>query len=198
MLKRVFAMTGAIAMAAGLLAGSLPTSAARAGGSAHDFSFNTPGGAPLPLSDYAGQVLLVVNTATACGFRGQIGDLQELHARFADRGLVVLGVPSNDFGNQEPKSNSEIEGYCEAKYGAQFQMTEKTAVSGSAAHPFYKWAASEFGLQARPYWNFHKYLIGPAGDPVAWFATPVNPTSDQIVREIEAQLARVAAPAAVN
>jgi len=196
MLKPVLAAAGALFMSAGILTTGTPQ--ANAADTAHAFTFQTPGGAPLPLADYAGNLVLVVNTATACGFRGQIGDLQDLHARLGDKGLVVLGVPSNDFGNQEPKANDEIEGYCEGKYGAQFQMTAKTVVSGPDAHPFYQWAAAQFGPEARPYWNFHKYLIGANGEPVAWFATPTKPTAPQIVQTIEAELAKLPHAAAVN
>jgi len=95
-------------------------------------------------------------------------------------------------------SNDEIEGYCESKYGAQFQMTSKTVVSGPDAHPFYRWAAAQFGQEARPYWNFHKYLISAEGKPVAWFATPTKPTAPQIVQAIEAELAKLPQSAAVN
>ncbi|MBO6757038.1 MAG: glutathione peroxidase [Roseibium sp.] len=161
---------------------------------AYAFSFETPEGAPLPLSDFAGQPILVVNTATACGFKNQISGLQHLHERFTEEGLVVLGVPSNDFGNQEPRSNSEMRGYCEAQFGAKFPMTAKTHVKGTKAHPFYKWAVDHFGITARPYWNFHKYLVGPDGQLVAWFATPTKPNAPQIVEAIEQQLRRAAAP----
>ncbi|MEO1112588.1 MAG: glutathione peroxidase [Pseudomonadota bacterium] len=152
------------------------------------FSFEMPDGSALPLSQFSGKPVLVVNTATKCGFSKQIAGLQELHERYAARGLVVIAVPSNDFGNQEPLQSSEIAGFCEAKYGAKYLMTAKTQVKGTQAHPFYRWAAETLGSAARPYWNFHKYLIGPDGSIVAWFSTPTKPTSAKIVRAIEAQL----------
>jgi glutathione peroxidase len=159
---------------------------------AHDFVFQTPSGSDLPLSDYKGKLVLVVNTATACGYSGQIGDLQELWQLFADQGLIVLGVPSNDFGGQEPRSDGEIAGFCEARYGARFPMTIKTHVKGPDAHPFYRWASDTLGVAARPYWNFHKYLVGPDGQIIDWFSTPTKPTSRKVVMAIETQLAKVA------
>ncbi|WP_420339463.1 glutathione peroxidase [Roseibium sp.] len=157
-------------------------------GSAHDFSFELANGLSLPMKEYEGKVVLVVNTATACGFSGQLSGLQELHERYADQGLVVLGVPSNDFGGQEPRKDGEIAAYCEAKYGATFQMTAKTSVRGDTAHPFYQWAVEELGSLARPNWNFHKYLVGPDGSLVSWFGTPAKPTSKAVVAEIEKHL----------
>lgn len=157
-------------------------------GSALRFSFEMPDGSALPLSEFSGKLVLVVNTATKCGFSKQIAGLQELHERYSSRGLVVIAVPSNDFGNQEPLKDSEITGFCQAKYGATYLMTAKTSVKGKLAHPFYRWAAETLGSATRPYWNFHKYLIGPDGSIVAWFSTPTKPTSSKIVRAIEAQL----------
>lgn len=162
--------------------------ARQAGDSALQFSFDMPDGSQLPLEQFAGKTVLVVNTATKCGFSKQLAGLQELHERYSDNGLVVIAVPSNDFGNQEPLKDGEIAGFCEAKYGAKYLMTAKTSVKGKLAHPFYAWAAETLGSAARPYWNFHKYLIGPDGSIVAWFSTPTKPTSSKIVRAIEAQL----------
>lgn len=156
---------------------------------AHAFSFEAQDGSELSLSAYRGKLVLVVNTATECGFAGQIGDLQSLWDRFGDQGLVVLGVPSNDFGGQEPRSNDEIKGYCEARYGARFPMAAKTHVKGKDAHPFYRYTTRKLGLAARPYWNFHKYLIGPEGNILAWFSTPTRPNSKKVVSVIENHLA---------
>lgn len=179
----------------GALAASGPAHAAETKslqtGSAHEFAFDLPNGEALSLKEFEGKVVLVVNTATECGFSGQISGLQELHERYQDRGLVVLGVPSNDFGGQEPRANDEIAGYCEAKYGAQFLMTSKTSVRGEAAHPFYQWAAAELGATARPYWNFHKYIIAGDGSLTGWFATPTTPTSRKLTSAIERELDRL-------
>lgn len=186
----IFGLAGA---SAGISVPALPAAAETAhmkhpDASAHDFVFKSDEGENLPLSDFSGRLVLVVNTATECGFSGQIGGLQTLSERYKDRGLVVLGVPSNDFGGQEPRTDGEIAGYCEATYGASFPMTAKTSVKGEAAHPFYKWAAAELDVTARPLWNFHKYLIGPDGRIVAWFATPTPPLSPDVTSEIERQL----------
>jgi len=156
---------------------------------AHDFSFDMPFGAPLALRDFAGKPVLVVNTATECGFSAQFAGLQQLHQTYGAKGLVVLGVPSNDFGGQEPRADGEIAKYCEAKYGAEFPLTAKTSVRGKEAHPFYLWAAETLGPAARPNWNFHKYLIGPDGRLAAWFPTPVPPTAPAVTGKIETLLA---------
>ena len=159
-----------------------------AGASAHDFTFTAIEGGPLPLANYAGKALLVVNTASFCGFTKQYDALQELWQEYGARGLVVLGVPSNDFGKQEPGTAAEIKRFCETNYHIDFPLTEKTTVSGEDAHPFYKWAAREAGWLARPRWNFHKYLIAPDGSLSDWFSTPTSPTSRRVKRAIEALL----------
>ena len=156
---------------------------------AYDFSFKSISGKPLPLSQFRGKVVLLVNTASQCGFTGQYNNLQSVWSRFREHGLVVLGVPSNDFGNQEPRAEVEIKRFCEVNFNVDFPLTNKVHVTGSLAHPFYQWAASELGFLAMPRWNFHKYLIGPYGNLVDWFSTPTSPTSKKIIKAIEAQLA---------
>lgn len=153
--------------------------------SAHDFGFLSIEGEPLPLSSFAGKAVLVVNTASQCGFTGQYADLQSIWRRYRDRGLVVLGVPSNDFGGQEPGTETQIKKFCEVNYDIDFPLTEKTQVKGPDAHPFYLWAAAEFGAKAKPRWNFHKYLVAPDGRLVDWFSTVTAPTSDRLVKAIE-------------
>lgn len=160
--------------------------------SAYDFSFTSIDGDPLPLSTYQGKTVLIVNTASRCGFTRQYGDLQSVWQTYRDRGLVVLGVPSNDFGNQEPGTEAEIKRFCEVNFNVDFPMTEKVTVKGAGAHPFYQWAAQTLGPQAVPGWNFHKYLIGPTGELVDWFASPVAPTSGAVTSAIEGQLDRAA------
>jgi glutathione peroxidase len=155
---------------------------------AHDFAFTSIEGDHLPLSGFEGQVLLVVNTASFCGFTRQYDDLQEVWQRYRDRGLVVLGVPSNDFGNQEPGTESEIKSFCEVNFSIDFPMTEKVHVTGKTAHPFYEWASAKLGSDARPQWNFHKYLVGPDGHLVGWFPTRMKPNSSQVIEAIEVQL----------
>jgi glutathione peroxidase len=166
---------------------ALPTSPADAG-TAHDFAFTAIDGSPLPLSQFAGRAVLVVNTASRCGFTGQYDGLQRLWQRYRDRGLTVLGVPSNDFAGQEPGSEQDIRAFCTTGFGVDFPLTAKVHVRGSSAHPFYRWAGDRFGVLARPRWNFHKYLIGPDGQPATWFSSMTAPTAGRLVRAVEAAL----------
>ena len=175
------------------LVAACSAAAAETGKSAYDFTFTSIEGQPLPLSHFEGKVVLVVNTASRCGFTPQYSDLQSVWQRYRERGLVVLGVPSNDFGSQEPGSESEIKTFCEVNFDIDFPMTAKVHVKGEGAHPFYKWAAGEAGAAGKPRWNFHKYLLGPDGELVEWFSTPTAPTSDKVTKAIEAQLSRAEA-----
>lgn len=155
---------------------------------AHDFSFTAIEGGSLPLSKYKGEVVLVVNTASRCGFTPQYQDLQDLYDAYRDKGLVVLGAPSNDFGGQEPGQAEEIKEFCEVNFNITFPMTDKTVVKGQSAHPFYQWAAAELGMMAKPRWNFHKYLIDREGKLVNWFASTTSPQSAKLKKAIEAAL----------
>jgi glutathione peroxidase len=181
-------LRGTLAMLAMLAAmfGGAPADAAE--DTAHAFAFTSIEGSPLPFSSFRGKTVLVVNTASFCGFTKHYAGLQELWERYRDRGLVVLGVPSNDFGGQEPGTEAEIKTFCETEFGITFPLTEKYAVSGAEAHPFYKWAATHAGALGTPQWNFHKYLIGPDGQFLDWFPTKTEPTSAKIVQAIEAAL----------
>lgn len=155
---------------------------------AHGFEFTSIEGEPLPLETFKGKAVLIVNTASLCGFTHQYADLQSVWDRYRDRGLVVLGVPSNDFGSQEPGSEAEIKQFCEVNFNVDFPMTSKVKVKGEDIHPFYKWAKQELGAMSQPRWNFHKYLIAPDGRLVDWFATTTSPTADKVTRSIEAHL----------
>ena len=137
---------------------------------AHDFDFTTIDGLPLPLARFRGKLLLVVNTASECGYTPQYAGLEKLWQEQRGRGLVVLGVPCNDFGAQEPGSEAEIGAFCQKNYGVTFPLTGKYEVKGKAAHPFYRWAGEQAGAAGRPKWNFHKYLIGRDGEFLDWFA----------------------------
>ena len=154
-------------------------------GGAHAFEFVSIEGQPLPLSSFSGKVVLIVNTASKCGFTKQYAGLQELWEKYQNNGLVVLGVPSNDFGYQEPGGETEIKSFCEVNYGIDFPMTSKVRVNGDQAHPFYRWAAQQFGFHARPRWNFHKYLIAPDGRLADWFSTGTSPTSPRVLKAVE-------------
>ncbi|WP_343561060.1 glutathione peroxidase [Kiloniella sp. b19] len=159
---------------------------------AHDFVFESIDGGELPLSSFRGQTVLVVNTASFCGFTGQYEALQSLWDQYREAGLVVLGVPSNDFGKQEPGSNEEIRQFCTYNYNINFPMTQKVSVRGEQAHPFYQWVSSQVGVQGQVRWNFYKYLIAPDGQLVDWFSSMTPPLSPKIVRALEAQLPHTA------
>ncbi len=155
---------------------------------AHDFSFISIDGTPMPLSNFAGKVLLVVNTASRCGFTAQYEGLQKLWSTYQDRGLVVLGVPSNDFGGQEPGNAEEIKEFCTINFNINFPMTEKYAVSGKDAHPFYQWASQQAGFLGGPKWNFHKYLIAADGRFLAGYGSITTPQDAKLIAAIEAGL----------
>jgi glutathione peroxidase len=141
---------------------------------------------PQPLCQYAGRVLLVVNTASYCGYTPQYQGLEDLYGRYRDRGLVVLGFPSNDF-NQEKSSNKEIADFCENTFGVKFPMFGKTSVAGPDANPLFRQLAAQTGKA--PSWNFHKYLIGRDGKVVAQFASHTTPSDAQLLKLLEQQLA---------
>ena len=156
---------------------------------AHDFTFQNIEGGPLHLADYAGQPILLVNTASMCGFTPQYEALQTLWSQYRDRGLVVLGVPSDDFGGQEYNSTAEIKQFCEINYGIDFPMTETVTVKGNDAHPYYQWVRSQGRLMV-PRWNFHKHLIDADGHIVDWFASTTAPDSRNVIDAIERHLLR--------
>jgi len=153
--------------------------------SAHGFEFKGIDGDTLALSQFKGRPVMVVNTASECGFTPQYADLETLWRRYRGRGLVVLGVPSNDFGAQEPGGEAEIKSFCESTYAVDFPLTAKQTVSGAGAHPFYRWIVEAVGETAAPKWNFHKYLIGPDGDLVGLWPSKVKPLAPEIIAAIE-------------
>jgi glutathione peroxidase len=152
---------------------------------AHGFSFSTIDGAPLPLDRFRGKPVLLVNTASFCGYTPQYADLETLHQRYAGRGLIVLGVPSNDFGAQEPGTATEIKQFCSTNYRVTFPMTAKERVLGPEAHPLYRWIEAELGDAGVPRWNFHKYLIAPDGSLAGAWPSAVKPLAREIVEEVE-------------
>ena len=155
---------------------------------AYDFNFNDLDGSALHLSEYKDKVIVVVNVASQCGFTNQYEDMQKVWEKYQNKGVVILGVPSNDFGSQEPGSNAEIKNFCEAKFGITFPMTEKVSVKGENAHPFYLWASANHGKSAIPKWNFHKIIIGKNGKIVDTFASITNPSSKKFIKAIEKAL----------
>jgi glutathione peroxidase len=155
--------------------------------SAFDFGFTTIDGKPMPLETYQGKVLLVVNVASHCGLTPQYEGLEALSKQYRDQGLVVIGVPANDFGAQEPGTEAEIHAFCTTKFAVDFPMTSKEPVVGPSAHPFYQWAVAELGADAAPKWNFHKYLVGRDGT-VTSFGSRTTPDAPELVGAIEVAL----------
>jgi len=183
-----------LALAATFISGLAPAAfaadaAAPAAGDAYQFSFLSIDGKPMSMADFKGKTVLVVNTASQCGFTPQYTALEAVYKKYKDKGLVVLGVPSNDFGGQEPGSNSEIKKFCEGNYDVDFPMTAKYDVKGDSAHPFYKWAAAVGGTPAVPAWNFHKLLIGPNGQLLNEFPSKITPDSEPVENAIETAMA---------
>jgi glutathione peroxidase len=177
---------------AGLLglaaAGPVGLSAARAAGSetAWGFYFTALKGDDIRLGDHKGRPVLVVNTASQCGFTPQYAGLQQLLSRYGARGLTLIGVPCNDFGGQEPGGVAEIQA-TQQGYGVTFPLATKTHVTGIAAHPFYRWAADEKPGET-PRWNFHKYLVGRDGHIVASIPTTTEPTDSRVIAAITREL----------
>jgi len=134
----------------------------------------------LPTTEYKGKVVLVVNTASLCGFTDQYEGLEALWRRHKDKGFVLLGVPSNDFGGQEPGTKAEIKNFCESKFDVTFPLADKQVVSGDNAHPLYKWINEQAGTLGSVKWNFHKYLVGRDGNLVDWYSAMTGPSSTAI------------------
>ncbi len=158
--------------------------------SLYDFEAQSIDGRPVPLSDFRGKPLLIVNTASACGFTPQFGGLEKLHQAYGGRGLVVLGFPCNQFGSQDPGSNDEIASFCQLNYGVSFPMMSKIDVNGADAHPLYQWLTAEapglLGSKAIK-WNFTKFLVGKDGKVIKRYAPQDAP--EKLAADIEAALA---------
>ena len=152
---------------------------------AYDFNFKDLDGSPLSLSEYKDKIIVVVNVASQCGFTNQYEDMQKIWEKYQSKGIVILGVPSNDFGKQEPGSNKDIKNFCEAKFGISFPMTEKVSVKGPDAHPFYIWAKESHGKSAIPKWNFHKIIIDKNGKVAETFSSITNPSSKKFTKTLE-------------
>jgi len=158
--------------------------------SAHEFSFRSIDGGDLPVSTFRGKVLLVVNVASQCGLTPQYAGLEEVWKKRRNEGLIVLGVPANDFGAQEPGTEDEIKTFCETRYAVDFPMTAKEHVIGPEAHPLYKWVAEELGEDAAPKWNFHKYIFGRDGSIAGTFGSRTSPDAPELTAAIDAALAQ--------
>ena len=156
-------------------------------GSFYDFNIKSITGEDIKLSDYKDKVVLLVNTASQCGFTPQYSGLQKIYDRYKNDDFIVLGVPSDDF-NQELSNDSDVKKFCEIRYGVNFPMTSIQKIKGDNAHPLYKWIASNVSVIAQPRWNFHKYLISKDGQILNWYSSMTSPTSDGLTKQIEEAL----------
>ena len=154
---------------------------------AYDYSFKSINEEDvINLSDYKGKTIVVVNTASLCGFTYQYKGLQSLYTNYLDQGLVILGVPSNQFGDQEPGEEGKIKEFCETTFNITFPLTKKNKVKGPDSHPFYKWAKKELGfISGIPRWNFHKIIIDKEGNAVAGYTALTKPSSKKFINKIE-------------
>lgn len=168
---------GVVAWISGLFSSTNET----ATGSIYDFRMTALDGKEISLERYKGQNLLIVNTASKCGYTPQYAPLQELHEKYGDR-ITVLGFPANDFLWQEPGSDEEIAAFCSKNYGVTFQMFSKISVRGRDQHPLFRWLSAKSGK--RPSWNFCKYLVNRNGDVVAFYGPSVSPLDESIIKHI--------------
>lgn len=154
--------------------------------SVHDFELTTIDGKAEPLKKLKGKVLLIINVASECGFTRQYAGLQELHEEYASEGLVIMGIPANEFGGQEPGSNEEIQSFCSSKFDVTFPMYEKIVVKGDSQHPLYEYLTSKKGQVT---WNFNKFLVGKDGRVIEHFESDVEPESAELRTAIAQALA---------
>jgi glutathione peroxidase len=152
---------------------------------AYDFKFKDLNGVELNLSKFKSKIIIVVNVASKCGFTNQYEDMQNIWKEYKGKGVIILGVPSNDFGAQEPGNSKEIKTFCESRFGITFPMTEKVVVKGDDAHPFYIWAKKNYGKSAVPKWNFHKIIIGKDGKILDTFSSITNPSSKKFLSVLD-------------
>ena len=153
----------------------------------YTFTIESIEGKEIKMSDYKDKVVLLVNTASKCGFTPQYSGLQKIYERYKDDGFIVLGVPSNQF-NQELTKNSDVKEFCEIRFGVNFPLTKIQKIKGEDAHPIYKWVAENVSLIGTPRWNFHKYLIGKDGQIINWYSSMTSPSSEGLINEIEKAL----------
>ena len=154
-------------------------------GKIYSFEMKSIDGKPVRLSKYKGKALLIVNVASKCGFTPQYEGLEELHKKFKDKGLEILGFPANEFGAQEPGSDAEIKSFCGLTYGVSFDLFSKIVVKGEGIHPLYKFLTTETGMNGEIPWNFAKFLFDREGKPVARFGPETEPMSKELLRRLE-------------
>ena len=155
---------------------------------AYDFKFKDLDGSQLSLSEYKGKIIIAVNVASQCGFTKQYDDMQDIWEKYQSKGIIMLGIPSNDFGGQEPGTSTEIKNFCESKFGITFPMTEKVSVKGDDAHPFYKWAVKNHGKSAIPKWNFHKIIVDREGKVSETFSSITSPSSKKFNYHVDLEI----------
>ncbi len=191
--SKIAGLAGAVAGMVGMLFAS-PMAVAKAdaqgGQTAADFTLTGLDGKPLPLSQFKGKAILLVNTASMCGYTPQYDGLEKLQTTYEAKGFTVLGVPSGDFLGQEFGTSKEISEFCRTKYGIKFPLAEKAHVKGDGAIPLFKWATT--ATKSAPAWNFHKYLIGRDGKVIAAFPSKVKPDAPELIKAIETALAKPA------
>ena len=153
----------------------------------YDFEIDSISGEVIDFNDYRGKVVLIVNTASYCGFTKQYTELQKLWEVYKDKGLIVLAIPSNSF-NQEKNNNEEVKNFCKVNFNISFPISSITDVKGNNAHDIFKWAKENYGKSAIPKWNFHKILINKEGKVEDTFASFTNPMSKKIIKKIETTL----------
>ena len=152
---------------------------------AYNYSFTSIDGKIINLSEFYGKPILIINTASLCGFTNQYNDIELLYNNYKKDDLIVIGIPSNDFGSQELSSNIEVKEFCTTNFNISFLLTEITKIKGQNGHPFFKWIKQEAGFLAFPKWNFYKYLINNKGELVSWYTSTTNPKSDKIEKELQ-------------
>ena len=153
--------------------------------SVYQFNFNSIDGKEINLNDFKGKPLFIVNTASLCGFTYQYSDIETLHQKYKKDGLIIIGIPSNDFGNQELSSNNKVKEFCTINFDVSFMLTEITNIKGKKGHPFFRWVKKEAGFLAFPKWNFYKYIINKKGTLVKWYASTTRPNSNKVTQEID-------------
>ena len=157
-----------------------------------DFTMNTIDGKPQPLTAYKGKVLMIINTASECGFTPQYETLEKLYEKYKDKGFRILAFPANNFGEQEPGTNSEIKTFCSTKYHTTFDLFEKISVKGADQHPLYKYITQDSPFPGDVKWNFQKYLVDRSGKIAVRYMSKVDPISKEVTDEVEKLLAEPA------
>ena len=151
----------------------------------YEYTFKGIDGDTIILDSLKGKPLIIVNTASFCGYTYQYQELQNIYDKYKDKGLIIIGIPSNDFGNQEFSNNKEVKNFCEIKFNITFTLAEITKIKGKNGHPFFKWIKNQNGFLSFPKWNFYKYIFDKRGNLTAWFSSVTKPNSDRFINEVD-------------